>query len=103
MGWLCTGDCQYSTGQIANSHDKTTDLAAGPAGSILYTTYNGAGRHIGLDIGYGYCLDMAYESTDRFIKEHKAGIRLYKITDGVTKWEVTGQSNVIDYTGSDAR
>lgn len=103
VGWLCTGDMQYSTGQINNADHVTSDLASGPAGSILYTTYHGAGRHIGLDIGYGYCCDMACESTDANIKAHKAGVRLYKISDGICQWEKTGQSRVLDYTGADAR
>lgn len=103
VGWLCTGDMQYSTGQINNADNVSGDLAAGPAGSILYTTYHGAGRHIGLDIGYGYCCDMAYESTDANIAAHRAGVRLYKISDGITAWEKTGMSRVLDYTGADAR
>lgn len=103
VGWLCTGDMQYSTGQINNADNVSSDLAAGPAGSILYTTYHGAGRHIGLDIGYGYCCDMAYESTDANIAAHRAGVRLYKISDGITAWEKTGMSRVLDYTGADAR
>ena len=103
VGWLCTGDMQYSTGQIANCHDVTTDLKAGPAGSILYTTYHGAGRHVGIDIGYGFCCDMAYESTNENIALHRAGVRLYRIADGITAWEKSGQSNVLDYTGADAR
>lgn len=100
VGWLCTGDMQYSTGQIRNCSYVTGDLAKGVAGSILYTTYGGAGRHIGLDVGFGYCCDMAYESTDKFITQHKAGIRFYKIKDGITPWEISGKSNVIDYTGA---
>jgi hypothetical protein len=43
---------------------------------------------------------MAYESTDKFIAQHKAGIRFYKIKDGITPWEISGKSNVIDYTGA---
>lgn len=103
VGWLCTGDMQYSTGQISNCHDVTDNLAAGPAGSILYTTYHGAGRHVGIDIGYGFCCDMAYESTDENIRLNRAGVRLYGIKDGITAWEKSGQSNVLDYTGADAR
>ena len=103
VGWLCTGDMQYSTGQINNADHVTTDLASGPAGSILYTTYHRAGRHIGLDIGYGYCCDMAAESTDANIKAHKAGVRLYKISNGICAWEKSGQSRVLDYTGADSR
>ena len=103
VGWLCTGDMQYSTGQINNCSYTTKDLASGVAGSILYTTYNGTGRHIGLDIGYGFCCDMACESTDANIKAGKAGVRLYKINDGTCAWEISGKSNVLDYTGADAR
>jgi len=102
VGWCCTGDRQYSTGQINNSV-LNESLAAGPAGSILYTTYGGRGRHIGLDIGYGYCLDMAYESTDANIQVHRAGVRLYRIKDGRVAWEKSGKSNVVDYTGSSNR
>lgn len=102
-GWLCTGDKQYSTGQYGNTSFKTQDLAAGVAGSLLYTTYGGVGRHIGLDIGYGYCIDMAYESTDANLANGRAGIRFYKITDGITAWEWSCRSNVLDYTGADAK
>lgn len=103
VGWVCTGDKQYSTGQFNNTSCKTQDLVAGVAGSILYTTYGGAGRHIGIDIGYGYCLDMAYESTDANIANGKAGIRLYKILDGITPWEWSCRSKVIDYSGANNR
>lgn len=103
VGWVCTGDQCYSTGQFGHSTYRTQDLAAGVAGSCLYTTWGGSGRHIGIDIGYGYCLDMAYESTDANIAAGRAGIRLYKISDNIVPWEWSFQSNVIDYTGADAR
>jgi hypothetical protein len=103
VGWVCTGDKQYSTGQYNNTSFKTQDLVAGVAGSILYTTYSGAGRHIGIDMGYGYCMDMAYESTEANVAEGKAGIRLYKISDNVIPWEWSCKSKVIDYTGADNR
>ena len=103
VGWACTGDKQYSTGQYGNNKFKTQNLASGIAGSCLYTTYGGAGRHIGIDIGYGYCCDMAYESTDANIAVGRAGVRLYKIMDGICPWEWSFQSKVIDYTGADAR
>lgn len=103
VGWVCTGDKHYSTAQFENSSFRTQDMVAGVAGSILYTTYGGIGRHIGIDMGYGYCLDMAYESTDANIREGKAGIRLYKILDNVTPWEWSARSNVLDYTGANNR
>lgn len=103
VGWLCTGDMQYSTGQIHNCSFVTPDIAKGVAGSILYTTYGGTGRHIALDCGYGMVADMACESTDANIKAHRAGIRYYRYDSGICNFELSGQSNVLDYTGADAR
>ena len=96
-GWICTGDKQYSIGQI-NNCSKYNSLAAGPTGSLLFSSWGGTGRHIGQDIGNGYCLQAAYESTDKNIALGRAGIYLSKI--GATAWEKSGQSNVIDYTGA---
>ena len=100
VGWLCTGDHQYSAGQITNAHNiKTTaeGFAANPAGSILFTTYGGRGRHIGIDVDHGFCCDMAYESTDANIAAGKAGVRFYPIIGGQTAWEKSGLSNVLQY------
>lgn len=101
VGWVCTGDECYSKAQINNCSFITNDLVAGVAGSILFTTHGGTGRHIGIDIGYGYCLDMGRESTDWAIENGLDSIRLRKILD--CDWEVSGESNVIDYTGADSR
>ena len=100
-GWVCTGDEQYSTGHIANCSFTTPNLAAGVAGSLLYTTHGGRGRHIGIDIGYGYCLDMGHESTDDAVRNGYDSVRLRKISD--CGWEVSGMSKVIDYTGANNR
>ena len=97
VGWVCTGDHQYSTGQINNCKLVTTP-ALGVAGSILYTTFGGRGRHIGLDIGYGWCLDMGYESTDAIVASGNDSVRLTRI--GETAWEKSGQTRVLDYTGA---
>ena len=97
VGWLCTGDKQYSTGQI-NNCSRYNSLAAGPTGSILYTSWGGKGRHIGLDIGNGWCLQAGYESTDTIVKSGKDGIFLSMITE--TAWEKSGQSNVVNYSGA---
>lgn len=96
-GWVCTGDKQYSIGQINNCY-KYNSLAAGPTGSLLFTSWGGTGRHIGLDIGNGYCLQAGYESTDKNIALGRAGIYLSPIS--ATAWEKSGQSNVIDYSGA---
>lgn len=96
-GWICTGDRQYSTGQI-NNCSKITTPREGVAGSLLYTTFGGRGRHISLDIGYGYCLDTGYESTDAVVASNNHSIRLTRIAE--TAWEKSGQSRVLDYTGA---
>lgn len=96
-GWVCTGDRQWSTGQINNCSLITTPRD-GVAGSLLYTTFGGKGRHIGLDIGYGFCLDMGYESTDAAIREGRDSVRLTRISE--TAWEKSGRSRVLDYTGA---
>ena len=96
-GWICTGDRQYSTGQINNCSVVTTP-ALGVAGSVLYTTWGGKGRHIGLDIGYGWCLDMGYESTDAVVNAHNDSVRLTRIAE--TAWEKSGQSRVLNYSGA---
>ena len=92
-----TGDRTWSTGQISNCRIITTPRD-GVGGSLLYTTFNGTGRHIGYDIGYGYCVDMGYESTDQRVSEHNDSVRLTRIVE--TPWEKSGQSNVLDYTGA---
>lgn len=94
---ICTGDKQWSKGQIANC-SKYNSLAAGPTGSILFTTWNGRGRHIGLDAGNGFTLQAGWESTDKAILEGRAGIILSRISD--TAWERSGESNFVDYAGA---
>lgn len=96
VGWLCTGDQQWSKGQIDNCYKYNT-IAGGPTASILFTTWGGTGRHVGLDIGNGYCLQAGWEATDAKVKEGRAGIFLSPITDWA--WEKSGQSNAVDYTG----
>lgn len=94
---LCTGDKQWSIGQIGNC-SKYNTIAAGPTGSILFTTWGGRGRHIGLDAGNGWTLQAGWESTDKAILEGRAGIILSRISD--TAWERSGESNFVDYTGA---
>ena len=99
-GWVCTGDQQYSIGQI-NNCSKYNTLAGGPTASILFTSWGGTGRHIGLDVGgngtQGLCMHMGWESTDRNIAEGKAGIIFEPIVNRA--WEKSGESNAVDYTG----
>ena len=93
----CTGDRQWSTGQINNCSLITTPRD-GVAGSILYTTFEGRGRHIGIDIGYGYALDTGYESTDAVVAANNHSIRLTRISE--TAWEKSGRTRLLDYTGA---
>lgn len=96
-GWVCTGDKQYSFGQINNCY-KYNSLAAGPSGSVVFTTWGGQGRHIGLDSGNGWVLHIGYESTDANIAAGRAGIVFEPIVNRA--WERSGQSNVLDYSGA---
>lgn len=96
-GWVCTGDKQYSIGQI-NNCSKYNTLQAGPTGSLLFTTWGNTGRHIGLDVGNGYAMHIGWESTNAAIKEGRAGILFEPIR--ARAWEKSGQSKVVDYTGA---
>lgn len=96
-GWVCTGDQQYSIGQI-NNCSKYNTLQAGPTGSIIFTTWAGQGRHIGLDVGNGLCMHIGWESTDKAIAEGRAGILFEPIA--TRAWEKSGESNCVDYAGA---
>lgn len=97
VGWVCTGDQQYSIGQI-NNCTKYNSLQTGPTGSILFTSWGGTGRHIGLDVGNGLCMHIGWESTDKAIREGRAGILFEPIANRA--WEKSGQSRVVSYAGS---
>lgn len=56
----CVGQFNYSTGYWSKAKDKTTP-ADGLDGNILYTTFGGKGRHIGLDIGHGFFIHCPSE------------------------------------------
>lgn len=85
---LCTGQESYSTAYYEKTLNKTTP-ALGTEGNLLYTTFGGSGRHVGLDIGYGYSL-----SFEREMETCKLG----KIS--AYRWETSGQISGIDYTGA---
>ena len=55
-----TGVSNWSTGYINESLNQTTP-AAGTWGNILYTTFGGTGRHVGIDIGQGRFLHCPKE------------------------------------------
>ena len=98
---LCTGDMQWSIGQINNCF-KYNSLVAGPTASLLFTTFSGVGRHIGLDVGgtghgQGLCMHIGWESTDANVAKGLAGIVFEPIAN--RPWERSGQSNFVDYAG----
>lgn len=89
-----TGFKMYSTGMINSCDHVSGDIKNGPAGSIVYTTWGGKGRHVGLDIGYGFTLSIDKEGDSIVMRRTKEG----------NIWEKTGRlSKYIDYKGADAR
>lgn len=97
----CTGDKQWSIGQINNCY-KYNSLAAGPTASLLFTSFSGVGRHIGLDVGgtgrgQGLCMHMGWESTDANVRAGLSGVVFEPIAN--RPWERSGQSNLVDYAG----
>lgn len=90
-GWIHTlfGAPDKSSGAIiSDCIDVSTDLVAGVAGSVLWK--NG---HVGLDIGYGFCLDIPTELQE---------IRLRKISE--CDWTKSGRwTNYCDYSGANNR
>lgn len=95
IGYDCSGFVSkllgannYSTGHYNDTVNKTTP-SKGTEGNLLYTTFNNTGRHIGIDIGYGYFLHMAREMST---------VELGKISDYA--WEGSGQAKGVDYTGA---
>lgn len=99
-GWIGTGDKQWSTGQINNCSLHCAPAAAKP-GYLLYTTYGGSGRHIGIYLskvdGVSYAIQAGWESTDYNLKLGRANIIITKLED--TPWEIAGASREVDYTG----
>jgi len=99
-GWKGTGDKQWSTGQINNCSQHVAPSQALP-GYILYTTWNGTGRHVGVCLGKCdgilYAIQAGWEPTDNNLKLGRANIIVTRVSD--TAWEVAGASNAVDYTG----
>ena len=92
-----TGETGYSI-SIYNKRTKETSLADGVAGQFLFTTFGGSGRHIGIDAGLGFALDMGYESTDYSVSVHRDSVRLTNI--GETAWEHSFQTAAVNYNGA---
>lgn len=98
-GFVCkvTGETGYSQ-SIYAKRTKETTLAEGLAGQFLFTTWGGRGRHIGIDAGLGFAIDMGYESTDANVAAHRDSVRLTRIVD--TAWEHSFQTAAVNYNGA---
>ena len=92
-----TGETGYSIG-IYNKRTKETSLNEGVAGQFLFTTFNGKGRHIGLDIGWGFTMDMGNESTDYQVSIHRDSVRMLNMGD--VAWEHSFQTAAVNYNNS---
>lgn len=85
-----TGCNTWSGEQWNRCTNKKTDLALGPAGSLLYFP-----GHVGLDIGYGYYL--------HFPSEGKS-CELGRFKENTCPWTGTGMlTGYIDYNGATNR
>ncbi len=84
----CTGQEKYSAAYYEQTKNKTTPTN-GTEGNLLYTTHGGRGRHVGLDIGYGFYLSFDREGETC----HFGKISAYR-------WEHSGQLSDVDYTGA---
>ena len=82
---LLTGTTNWSTGYWLESLNKT-DPGSGTWGNILYTTFGGTGRHIGIDIGQGRFLHAPKEMHS---------IEMGMIAD--YPWESSGQIKGVSY------
>jgi len=83
---VITGQSNYSTGYYESGLNKTTPVA-GTWGNMLYTTFGGKGRHIGLDMGAGRFLHMPKEGRT---------LELGVIKD--YEWEGSAQFPGVSYT-----
>ena len=85
-----TGCNTYSGAIWSRCSKKTSDLYAGPAGSILWKP-----GHVALDIGYGFGVEMAAEGSS---------VEMFRISEQYGRFQQTGQLvTYIDYTGATNR
>lgn len=86
--WVFEIPQMYSTGLYEQCPIKTT-VANGVHGSIVYTTFGGTGRHIGIDVGYGNILHMGKEGSS---------VEYMKNASHPGFWEKSGELKGVDYT-----
>lgn len=89
----------YSAGFYSERELEFTQEEA-PIGSMLYTTHNGTGRHIGIDCG-GCALHMGAESTNANIMKGIDSVRYdWYSTLPVGYWEHYFTHKDVDYSDS---
>lgn len=104
IGYDCSGFVNKVTGEtgysieIYNKRTVETTITDGLAGQFLFTTWGGKGRHIGIDIGLGFQLDMGWESTDLNVAKKKDSVRLARVKD--VEWEHSFQTAAVNYNGA---
>ncbi len=81
----------YSVGIFEHCTKQTKDLAKGVAGSILFKPE--PGRHIGLDIGYGFGLHFP---------NYMNSCEMFRIRD-TSFFTLSGEHKNVDYTGATNR
>lgn len=72
------------------------------AGCMLFTTFNGTGRHIGLDCGSGMFAHMGNESTNKNVACGIDSVRLEWFENFPNYWEHYFEHKSVDYTGTSA-
>lgn len=81
----------YSTGYYNNRKKDFESITAGTAGALVYTTFGGKGRHIGIDVGSGFFIHAGNEFD---------GVQLCKFSDYPGYWEKSFELNGVDYAGA---
>ena len=92
----------YSSALYSQASKEYSSYAESRAGCMLYTTFNGTGRHIGLDCGSGLFAHMGNESTNRNIAAGLDSVRLEWFENYPFYWEHYFEHSKVDYTGTSA-
>lgn len=90
----------YSSGYYANKTTEYPDYRSSRTGCMLYTTFGGTGRHIGIDVGSGMFMHMGNESTNKNIALGIDSVRLEWFTGYPNYWEHFFEEKGVDYTGT---
>lgn len=92
----------YSSALYSQAKKEYPDYQSSRTGCMLYTTFGGTGRHIGLDAGSGMFIHMGNESTNVNMKKGIDSVRLDWFTDFPGYWEHYFEHEGVDYSGTSA-